>query len=328
MMNGIQGRGVLGLLAAAVIVAGCGPAGTGTIRVSDVHPESYPTVQGLMRMAEALEERTNGELRMQIYHSAQLGRGETDTLQQTRDGDIQINRISAAPLEPYSDKIGVLAMPFLFRDAEHKWAVLEGEIGDELLESIGGGLVGLGWQDSGARSFYSTAPLEGPEDLQGLDIRVQDNEIMQAMVRALGATPQAVPYDELYSALQHGVVDAAENNPPSYYTSGHFNAAPHFILNEHVQIPEVIVASERWWSRLSEEDQEAVREAAQEQLAYQRERWAEMEEEAFEAVREAGVTIVEPDQAALDAFADAMAPVFDSHGGAFGDLISRIEAVE
>ncbi len=317
---------VLGL---AGLAAGCGGGGGAlVIRTADVQPASYPTVVGLREMDRIVQERSEGTMRLHIHAGATLGRGEVDTLSQTRDGDIHINRVSAAPLQQWAPRMGVLAMPYLFRDEDHMWAVLNGPIGDELLASLDGtGLVGLGWQGAGARSFYATRPLRSAEDLRGLQIRVQANEVMTAMVEALGGSARVVDYDEVYSALRNNVIQAAENNPPSYHTSGHYQAARHVLLDEHSRIPEVIVASQRWWDRLTPDQQAILRAAARGQQAVQRRSWTEMETEALAAVEAAGVTVVEPDEAARQAFREAMGPLYDRYRAEFGDLVDRIQAV-
>ncbi len=314
------------LAMAAVLIVGCGDGGgTVVVRVADVHEESYPTVRALSRMGFLVNERTGGRVRFQIFHSGQLAGGETDSLTQTRAGDIHINRVSAAPLEQFSSKIGVLSLPYIFRSAEHQWNVLNGPIGDELLESLSdAGLVGLGWMDSGARSFYATRRIEKPQDLRGMQIRVQDSDVATAMVLALGASPRSVPFTEVYSALQRGVIDGAENNLPSYHSKGHYEVARFFCRDEHNRLPEVIVASRAWWEKLSPEHREVIREEARQCQEYQRRLWAEREAAALEAVQKAGCTIIEPDR---EAFRKAVEPLYERYREKYGDLVERIRAV-
>lgn len=310
-----------------LLLAGCRDRGDRSIivRVADVHEQSYPTVRALEEMGRIVSERTGGAIRFQIFHSGQLAGGETDSLTQTRAGDIHINRVSAAPLEQFSAKIGVLSLPYLFRSAEHQWNVLNGPIGEELLESLSDAdLVGLGWMDSGARSFYATRRIATPADLRGLQIRVQDSDVATAMVRALGASPRSVPFTEVYSALQKGVIDGAENNLPSYHSKGHYEVARFFCRDEHNRLPEVIVASRAWWQKLSTEHQKIIRDAARQCQQYQRRLWAQREAAALDAVQKAGCTIIEPDR---DAFRKAVEPLYQQYRGKYGDLADRIWAV-
>lgn len=315
------------LAAALLVAAGCGDRSNGklVVRVADVHEQSYPTVRGLAEMGRIVSEKTGGVVRFEIFHSGQLAGGETDSLTQTRAGDIHINRVSAAPLEQFSAKIGVLSLPYIFRSAEHQWNVLNGPIGDELLASLSdANLVGLGWMDSGARSFYCTKRIEKPQDLAGLQIRVQDSDVATAMVRILGASPRSVPFTEVYSALQRGVIDGAENNLPSYHSKGHYEVARFFCRDEHNRLPEVIVASRTWWEKLSPEHRKIIRTAARQCQDYQRRLWAEQEAAALQAVQKAGCTIIDPDRAA---FRKAVEPLYEQYRGKYGDLAERIWAV-
>ena len=215
-------------------------------------------------------------------------------------------------------------MPFLFEDEESKWEKLNGEVGRELLDTFEGtNMVGLAFYDSGERSFYnSVRPLETPEDMEGLKIRVQQSEIAIDIVEALGASATPMAYEEVYSSIQTGVIDGAENNFPSYYTSGHYEVANYFTVNGYSGTPEVVIASQSLWDTLSEEDKEIFREAALESVKVQREAWAELTEESRKAVEENGNELVEIDD--ITPWREAVQPVYDKYGDQFGEWIDKL----
>jgi len=286
----------------------CGP--TRPLFAADGHPDEYPTVQALYELDRILERRTGGELRLRVYAGGQLG-AEKDTLEITVFGGLDLNRVNLAPLNSIVPETIVLALPFLFRSVAHARAAFDGEPGRRILEALAPhGLRGLCYYDSGARSFYNTVrSIRTPDDLAGLKIRVQNSDIYVAMVQALGANPTPIPYGEVYQALLQGVVDGAENNWPSYESSRHFEAAPHYSLTRHVLAPEVLVASERRWNSLPAEQRQELQAAARESVPYMRELWDRRVEASRRRVLDAGVELVEDvDQAA---FAARMGPVWD-----------------
>jgi tripartite ATP-independent transporter DctP family solute receptor len=299
------------------------------LRSSDTHPDGYPTVEAVKYMGELIEERTGGRIGVEVFHSAQLGE-EKDTIEQTRFGVIDLNRISMAPFNGLIPETAILSLPYLFRDVDHLHAVLDGDIGAEILATFEAhDLVALAYYDPGARSFYNRVkPMRSIEDLAGMKFRVIQSDVFVDMVAALGANATPMPYGEVYSAIETGVIDGAENNFPSYESSGHFEVAKYYTLDEHMMVPEVLVMSKAAFERLSPEDQAIVRQAAQDSVPFNREKWAERERESEEKVRAAGVEIVEDIDKAP--FVAAMGPVYEKYAATpeLMSLVERIQAVE
>ena len=294
-------------------------------RAADIHPEGYPTIEGMKRMGDLLAERTSGRLRIQIFHSRQLG-DEKDTLEQTRFGVIDMTRVNTAPLNNLVPETLVAGLPFLFRDTAHMQKVMDGPIGAEIGRATEPhGLVTLCYYDSGARSFYTRAHMaRTPDDLKGQKIRVQQSDMWVALMRAFGANATPLPYGEVYSALQTGVVDGAENNFPSYLTSRHFEVAKHLSLTEHSLTPEILAMSKRSFDRLAAADKALVKQCAVESVPHMRSLWVAMEVEARKQVEAAGVTIVQADK---PAFARLVRPVYDQfvRDAKLKSLVERIQ---
>lgn len=316
-------------LMAGTCIAGAAVACETTLRSSDTHPDGYPTVEAVRHMGELIEERTDGRLCIEVFHSAQLGE-EADTIEQTRFGVIDLNRISIGPFNNLIPETAIVSLPYIFRSTDHMHAVMDGEIGDEIKAAFEPhDLVALAFYDGGSRSFYnSQKPIRSIEDLQGLKFRVMQSDVFVDMVSALGANATPMPYGEVYSSIQTGVIDGAENNWPSFESSGHYEVAGYYTLDEHLIVPEVLVMSKQSWDALSPEDQEIVRQAADESVPYMRELWAEREAASEETVRAAGVEIVE--EIDKTPFIDAMGPVYEEHVTTpeLRDLVERIQAVE
>jgi tripartite ATP-independent transporter DctP family solute receptor len=298
-------------------------------KASDVQPAGYPTVAATESLGKKLQAATNGRLTLQMYASAQLG-GEKETIEQTQIGAIQMLRVSAGALGPIVDDINVVNMPFLFRNTTHAQAMMDGEIGEALLERISANananLVALCWMDAGARSIYNTKkPIRAVADLKGLKIRVIGNPIFIDMMNALGGNGVAMGYDQVFSSLQTGVIDGAENNPPSYVFSNHYTAAKYFSLTEHLIIPEVLLFSKRALTALGADDQKLIRTFAREAQFEERELWKQYELQAMEKAKAAGCEIVEiADKAPFQA---AVKPVWDKYGPKYQDMIKRIQAI-
>jgi tripartite ATP-independent transporter DctP family solute receptor len=297
-------------------------------KASDVHPPGYPTVVAVENLGRKLEQATSGRLGIQMYASMQLG-GEKEAIEQAQVGAIQLARVSVGAIGPVIDDLNVLNLPFLFRNTAHMQKVIDGPIGGELLDKVTAndkaGLVGLAWMDAGARSFYNTKhPIKTIADLKGLKVRVIGNPMFVDMANALGANGVAMGYDQVFSALQTGVIDGAENNPPSFVFDNHYQAAKFFTLTEHLIVPEILVFSRRTWDTLSKDDQELLRQSAREAQADERALWAAYEKQAMDKARGAGVQVVETIDKAP--FQDAVKPVWDKYGPRFADLIKRIQA--
>jgi tripartite ATP-independent transporter DctP family solute receptor len=319
----------LAALAAAAALSGAAMAQEMVLRSSDTHPDGYPTVEAVKYMGKLVEERTGGRIRIEIYHSAQLGQ-EKDTIEQTRFGVIDMNRVSLGPFNNLIEETKVPSLPFIFRSPEHMHRVMDGPIGAEILAAFEPhGLVGLAFYDGGARSFYNREkPIRSIEDLQGMKFRVMQSDLFVDMVNALGANATPLPYGEVYSSIQTGVIDGAENNYPSFESSKHFEVAGYYTLNEHLIVPEVLVVSKTTWDRLSAEDQQILRDAAKESVPYMRDLWAAREKESEEIVRAAGVEIVTDID--KQPFIDAMGPVYEKYvtTDKLKDLVARIQATE
>src|ERR1700688_272786 len=298
-------------------------------KASDVQPPGYPTVAAAENLGKKLEAATNGRLSVQMYPSMQLG-GEKETIEQTQIGAIQISRVSVGTMGPIVDDINVINMPFLFKSTAHANKMMDGPIGQELLDKItaspNANLVALCWMDCGARSLYNTKhPIKGIEDVKGLKFRVIGNPIFIDMMNSLGGNGVAMGYDQVFSALQTGVIDGAENNPPSYVFSNHFTAAKYFSLTEHLIIPEVLVFSKKTWTSLSSEDQGLMKKFAREAQLEERDLWKKYELQAMDKAKAAGCQIVEiPDKAP---FQNAVKPVWDKYGPKYQDTIKRIQAI-
>ena len=298
-------------------------------KASDVQPPGYPTVAATENLGKKLEAATNGRLSIQMFPSMQLG-GEKETIEQTQIGAIQLLRVSAGTIGPIVDEINVVNMPFLFKNMAHAEKMMDGPIGQELLDRIAAnasaGLVGLCWMNSGARSLYNTKrPIKSIEDLKGLKFRVIGNPIFIDMMNALGGNGVAMGYDQVFSALQTGVIDGAENNPPSYVFSNHYTAAKYYSLTEHLVIPEVLAFSKKAWTALSSDDQNLIKKFAREAQLEEREFWNKYEKLAIEKAQAAGCQIIEI--ADKTPFQNAVKPVWDKYGPKYQGMIKRIQEI-
>jgi len=299
------------------------------LKASDVHPEGYPTVQAVENLGKKLEQATNGRLTVQMYASMQLG-GEKEAIEQAQVGALQFARVSVGTLGPVIDDLNVLNLPFLFRDTAHMNKVVDGPIGQQLLDKVTNNptakLVGLCWMDAGARSFYDTKhPIKSIADLKGLKIRVIGNPMFVDMANALGANGVAMGYDQVFSALQTGVIDGAENNPPSFVFDNHYQVAKYYTLTQHLIVPEMLVYSKASWDQLPPDDQGLLKKFSREAQADARELWNKTEAEAIDRMKKAGIEI--DTIADKTPFRDAVKPVWDKYGAKFTDLIKQIQAV-
>ena len=300
-----------------------------TLKASDVHPPGYPTVAAVESLGKKLEAATNGRLTVQIFASMQLG-GEKEAIEQAQVGALQFARVSVGTIGPVIDDLNVFNLPFLFRNTAHMQKVIDGALGSELLDKVTAnekaGLVGLCWMDAGARSFYNTKhPIKSIADLKGLKVRVIGNPMFVDMANALGANGVAMGYDQVFSALQTGVIDGAENNPPSFVFDNHYQVAKNYTLTEHLIVPEILVFSRKSWDSLSKDDQALIKKFGGEAQAEERVLWAEYEKQAMDKARSGGVQIVETID--KQPFQDAVKPVWDKYGPRFSELVKRIQAV-
>ncbi|ESZ47042.1 TRAP transporter substrate-binding protein [Mesorhizobium sp. RSR565B] len=306
-----------------------GVAGAQTVlRSADTHPDGYPTVEAVKYLGELIKERTAGRYSVEVYHSAQLGE-EKDTIEQTQTGVIDLNRVSMGPFNGIVPETAVPSLPYMFRSVEHMRHVMDGPIGDEILKAFEThDLVGLAFYDSGARSFYNTKKdITSIADLKGMKFRVIQSDVFVDMVNALGANATPMAYGEVYSALETGVIDGAENNWPSFESAKHYEVAKHYTVDQHQIVPEVLVMSKSSWDRLTPEDQAIVKQAAKDSVVKMRELWDAQEKKSREIVEKAGVKVSEIDKQPL---IDAMKPVYDKYLKApeLKDLATRIQATK
>jgi tripartite ATP-independent transporter DctP family solute receptor len=275
-------------------------------------------------LAQRLEELSRGAMRVEIHPSGQLGE-ERELIEMLQIGSIAMTKVSASPLESFVPEMTVFSIPYLFRDEEHLWSVLNGEIGERLLlAGVDFYLRGLCYFDAGPRSFYTTEkPLRTPQDLSGLKIRVQKSITSTRMVQSLGGSATPIDWGELYSALQQGVVDGAENNLPSFFLSRHYEVSRFLTLDEHTWVPDVLLISTHVWESLDPREREWLREAVASSVTEQRRLWKAASEHALAEVRAAGVEIIRPD---LAGFRRAAEPMFESYEGTpLQELLSEIE---
>ena len=308
-------------------LAGAGSAKKTVLKLAHGLDQLHPVHAAMELMAQRLAEKSGGTVELQIFPNGQLG-SETECIEQLQRGALALTKTSAAPMESFVPDMAVFGVPYVFRDREHFWRVLDGAIGKELL--LAGqdkGLRGLCYYDAGSRSFYTIdKPILAPEDLKNLKIRVQKSKTAMDMIQVLGGAPTPIPWGELYTALQQRMVDGAENNPPSFFTNRHFEVCKHFSLDEHTLVPDILVASTQIWQRLSPQIQQWVQEAAEESSQYQRELWRQRTEEALAAARQEGVNIYEPDKSP---FIRTVQPMHRSFAGtSVGRLIERIANTE
>lgn len=315
-------------VAFAAMLATSAQAQNVTLRSTDIHPDGYPTIEAVKFMSAELEKSSAGRIKIQVFHSAQLGQ-EKDTIDQTRFGVIDMNRINMAPFNNLIPATNVPSLPFIFRSVDHMRKVMDGPIGDSLLKEFEKhDLVGLAFYDSGSRSFYnSKRPINTPADMKGLKIRVQQSDMFVSLVSALGANATPMNFGEVYSGLQTGVIDGAENNWPSYESTRHFEVSKFYSLTEHSLSPEVLVMSKKSFDKFSPADQALIRAAAKASVAKMRELW-DAREKASEAKVKAGGAQVNSVQ--KQPFIDAMKPVYDKFvtDAKLKEMVAAIQAVK
>lgn len=332
------------LALALALVLCAATAGAVTLKLSEVHAEGYPTTLADQEFARLVEERTDGRIRIDVYSGGALYGEETGAIEALQLGDLAFSRVSASPVSSYVPVMNAIQMPYLYKNADHMWAVLNGEIGQKMLSEVqasGSGLVGLCWYDAGARSYYTNKPVTCVEDMKGLKIRMQNNRMMVAMTNVLGGVGvTGIGPNEVYSAITQGTIDGAENNWPTYQNMGDYEAAPYYVLDKHTMVPEILLASEAVLAELDEADVEIIKACARETQEYEKQKWAEKEASSEQIVRAAGCTITELTPEAFAEFQEAMTrPVtgvegiddgkslYEMYGGAYQDVIDAITAV-
>ena len=296
--NNMKSKAILSIFILALTFFGCEIENESkTLRLGHGLDVSHSVHKAMVKMGEDLFERSGGKLKLKIYPSQQLGT-ERECLELLQIGSLDMTKVSVGVLENFAPKMKVLGLPFLFRDRQHSFDVLDGPIGKMLLnDGEKYWLKGLGYYDAGSRSFYTmNKPIEKPSDLEGEKIRVMESVTAVNMVKALGGSPTPISWGELYTSLQQGVVDGAENNPPSFYLSRHYEVCKYYSLDEHTVLPDVLLIGTYVWDKLNVQEQKWLNESVEESVKYQRILWAEAEEEALREVQKAGVKIFRPDK--------------------------------
>lgn len=298
------------------------------LKVAEVQPAGYPTVVALEHMGEKLKQATDGRLELRVYAGGTLG-DEEQTLQQVQIGAVDMIRVSLAPVSTLAPETSVLTLPYIFRDEAHMHSVLDGEIGKAITDKFDNDpntrMVFLGWTDAGVRNMITKKPVTKPEDLKGMKIRVQNSAISLATLKAMGANPVAMGVSEVFSAMQTGVVDGTENNPPTFVAHNYMPVAKYYTLTGHFIQPEMILFSKRSWDKLSAEDQALLRKLGKEAQEDERKLWAEYNQQSLDKMKAGGVTFQQIDR---DYFVKATQPVRDQYGKNYQDLMQQIAAVK
>ena len=291
-------------------------------------PTDHPVHKAMMYMAERCKELSAGKLTIEVYPAEQLG-SEQQCVELVQIGSLAITKVSAAVMESFAEDYKVFGLPYIFKSKEHAFKIMDGEIGKDLLRSTEDKWIrGLTYYDAGSRSFYTIdKPIRTPDDLAGMKIRVMRSITAVEMIRALGGSATPISWGELYTALQSGVVDGAENNPPSLYTSRHYEVCKYYSLDEHTTIPDVLVVSKFVWDKLSDQEQQWLQQAADDSAILERKLWAESEKESLDEVQKAGVEIIYPDK---EPFIEKVQPLLESYkdNDVIYSYIKRIKAVE
>jgi tripartite ATP-independent transporter DctP family solute receptor len=302
-------------------------SGVRVLKMGHTLDPSHPVHEAMVFMKDRLEEISGGKMTVEIYPSGVLG-SETECVEQLQNGSLALTKTSTAPLEGFVEEMQVFGLPYVFRDETHFWQVLDGPIGQELLEKPSSRkLLGLCYYDSGSRNFYSNRKgIRTPDDLKGMKIRVQNSPVAIRMIEVFGGSATPIAFGELYTALAQGTVDGAENNVPSFVTSRHFEVSKHFTLNAHTRVPDIVLMSTSIWESLSPQEQKWLHQAAEESSVFQRKLWAETTAEDLKKVRETGVEVIEPD---IDAFVKKASAIYaDFKGTSVEKLLERIREVK
>lgn len=284
------------------------------LRYAENQPEDYPTTQAALAFAQLVEQQTGGRVKVVVYSGGELG-AEQSVIQQMQFGGIDFARVSLSPLAGYTPELSILQLPYLYKDADQMWRVLDGSIGDEFLGMLDQmDLVGLSWFDAGVRSFYTREKVTTLEQLQKLTIRVQESDVMSGMIKDLGAKPVQLAYSQVYAALHNGQIDGAENNWPSYQTMGHYEVAPYFLQDEHTRVPEIQLASIAAMEKLEKLDPafpEILRDCARQSARTERKLWAKRETDSEQELRRWGVEVTVPSKEEKKKFRAAVQPLYD-----------------
>jgi tripartite ATP-independent transporter DctP family solute receptor len=315
------------MMAATLLFSSATLANAQTVlRLAENQPESNPVTVAMHHFAKLVDEYSDGSVKVEVYSGAQLGQ-EVETIEQTQLGIIDMARVNTVPLANVSPSVGVFTLPYIFKGKEHKYAVLDGEIGQQVRKDMEAtGIVGFDFMEAGSRSFYTRegSPINSIDDLKGLKIRVQSSPISIRMVELLGGVPTPMNYGEVYSSLQTGVIDGAENDFVSFLTSGHYEVTANYVIDGHLSPPAILIMNKAKFDSLSQEDQDAISKAAKDAAVYERDLMFTANDEARAKVEEAGVTVSEIDNGP---FQEAILPIYGEFPH-LSDLIEKIRAVD
>lgn len=309
-----------------ISIASCKKADTGKVLyLGHTLPQTHPVHKGILEFQKALETKSSGTLKVKIFPDAQLG-SEREVLELLQIGSVAATKVSAATLSNFVPEYHIFGIPYLFRDKQHQFDVLEGEVGKSILEKGSKfWLRGLCYYDAGSRSFYtSNKAIRTPEDLKGLKIRVMNNQMAINMVNSMGGSATPLAYGELYTAIQQGVVDGAENNPPSFVSSNHYEISKYYTLDQHSSVPDVLLIGTKFWDKLSQEEKIWVQEAADESAQAQKQFWNESVEESMTIAKKAGVEIIIPEKSL---FAEKSKSVVEEFVKDFPEMASIVNQI-
>jgi tripartite ATP-independent transporter DctP family solute receptor len=297
------------LLAALLGATALSCAQAAEFRSADIHnSDDYPTVAAVKHMSQLLDQKSGGKYKIKVFNKGALGT-EKETIDQVKIGALEMTRVNISPMNSVCAKTQVPTMPFLFHSVEHMRASLDGPAGEEILKSCEDqGFIGLAFYDSGARSLYAKRPIKTVADVKGMKVRVQQSDLWVALVGAMGGNATPMPFGEVYTGLKTGLLDAAENNIPSYESVKHYESAKYYSKTEHSMAPEMLLMSKIVWDKLPKADQDMVRAAAKESVAFQRKKWDEQETKSLAAVKAGGAEIIDVDKKSFQA---VMGPVYD-----------------
>jgi tripartite ATP-independent transporter DctP family solute receptor len=311
-----------------IFVTGISLAAPMVMRLGETHPQDYPTTKGDYEFAKLVKERSNGRIVVEVFHSKQLGE-EKAVVEQVQLGAIDFTRVSVSVTSAFVRDLDALQLPYLYRDFDHQWKVLNGPIGQEILKKHeASNFIGVGWFEAGSRNFYTKKPVKTVADLKGMKIRVQQAPLMVGMVEGLGAVATPLAYGEVYSALQTGVIDGAENNWPSYLTTSHYEVAKYFITDEHTRVPEIMLASKKVFDKLTKEDQAIIMGAMKDAQPFQIKLWVDYEKVAEKTVKDKGSFVTEVSPQEKQKFMDAMKPLYDKQPANILAIVEKIRAVK
>lgn len=301
-----------------------------TLFLANVNEEGSPTSIACDEFARLVKERTNGRIIIETYHNSVLA-DESSSVNQVQVGGIDFARVGVAALANFEDNLNALQLPYLYRDEEHMWKVLNGEIGQGFLNSENlkeKGIIGLTWYTGGSRNFYNTQKeIHTPEDLVGMNVRIKSKLHME-MVSAMGGIPNPMNYSDVYNALEKGTLDAAENNWSSYISSSHYKVAKYITIDEHLRIPELIIASKKSMEKLSEEDQKIIEECAKESTDIQLKLWKDFEEKAIKTAEDSGCKITYLTENELTLFKKSVESLYETEGAKYKDIVDAIKEVK